>query len=1457
MTPDSNCRDDTAPPPLTVTAPDGSRVTVAVPSTTSTVGELADSLGLPRRSELLLDGRPVERRATLDRVEIAQGSRLTERPTCRSQVRARSPWTDTRGPVVPTATVEPRGPGVVLVAEAGPAAGATVELGPGRHVIGRAAGARICLDDELVELHHAVLDVDRTGQSIAVTQVAGRVPCRVATEGTDPAAAPKLEPVQPGTVLTAGAVLALGATRLRVRDTTGSPPVPAAAVSPLRHDPWRRTLHRMPRPLATWQPAPIEPPAEHSSSLRSAGGLLAAILSILGGIAVAVVMQNPMFLVFSGVGFVVAIGNRLGGRLSDRKQRKRLAGDARRERQRFADQVAAQRSAFIAHHRAAATTIDATISAVRQLNAHVWCRRSDHDDAFTATLGWGSVDWSVALGQGEMSAEADAVVRAAERLGDQPVVTALGRGSSLAIVGTHAAAVARSLVVQLATWTGPADWRVVVVAGDTSEWEWCGWLPHANSAWTSDADPLIVAADDPGAVAGVFGRLDDGDSRHVVVVTDRPELLATRTGALRRFLGSASSVAVVAVVGDGGSVPSMCRSLLEIGSLGHARWCPDTSTATNSLTLHAAGLTVADADDAARRLARLHDPEDPCEAAGATPATVSLSRLLTRCGQGAVDDPIAIAAGWRTGPDSDGVPGVRGDGRPRAAIGLTADGVVEIDLVRDGPHALIAGTTGSGKSELLRTLVVSLAARCSPDDLTFVLIDYKGGSTFDACADLPHTVGMVTDLDDRLAERALISLEAEIRRRERLLRDAAADNLEVYRESRPDAPLPRLVVVIDEFAAMAAELPGFLSSLVGVAQRGRSLGIHLILATQRPAGVVSDEIRANTNLRIALRLQDRTDAMDVVGDAQPSLFARGTPGRAMMRLGPGESLVFQTAHSAGLHQPVDDGGLRVLRRSARPGRLADDDRWTEAASTAPAAGLSNQATELVVLTRSVRGAASLCEVAPPFRPWLEPLSEAIGPRDLVLGDGRPAGSAAVGLVDDPAGQQRLALTWERSDGNLALVGSYGSGTSTALRSVLVAAADAHVYVIDARGDGGVDGLGQLPWCGAVVGVHDVERRNRLLRMLASEVGRRQATASAQHSEAPWVLAIDGLPALNAALSGQADMEDHAQLVRILADGAAVGVSAVATLERPAGIGGSILSSFGQRWLFHLDDPAEAAGLGIKTAMTPPAVPGRIVVVGSRLEGQVAVLPLHRGPRANGRTESPMAIGTLPDDVDAATLPATVDGGDGTTPLVLGLDFASIAPTALDVPDGEHAIILGPARSGRSTAIIRAIAAFRAARPAGTVIVRCPRRQSPVLAWVGRNVPDAVVAADDAAIVAATGDSGEGDAIEGPARVLIAIDDAERVDDTAGALFDMVTARHHHVLVVAAGRPDALRSMYGHWTTVVRRSRIGLVMTKGGEADGELLGEILPRRQPVGARPGLAWLFDGNGRRLVQVARDVR
>ena len=273
----------------------------------------------------------------------------------------------------------------------------------------------------------------------------------------------------------------------------------------------------------------------------------------------------------------------------------------------------------------------------------------------------------------------------------------------------------------------------------------------------------------------------------------------------------------------------------------------------------------------------------------------------------------------------------QGKGRTtKAVIGESTDGPFQIDIRADGPHGLVAGTTGSGKSELLQTLIASLAVGNRPDEFNFVLVDYKGGAAFKDCNHLPHTVGMVTDLDGHLTTRALESLGAELRRREHQLADADAKDIEDYLAGRQpgDEPMPRLLIVIDEFAALAAELPDFVTGLVDVARRGRSLGVHLILATQRPAGVVSAEIKSNTNLRIALRVTDAGDSDDVIESSAAAQIPKVFPGRAYARLGHSSLIPFQSSRVGGRPGGGAGGSVRIAdmdwRRpaAARPLRRA-------------------------------------------------------------------------------------------------------------------------------------------------------------------------------------------------------------------------------------------------------------------------------------------------------------------------------------------------------------------------------------------------------------------------------------------------------------------------------------------------------------------------------------------------------
>ena len=439
---------------------------------------------------------------------------------------------------------------------------------------------------------------------------------------------------------------------------------------------------------------------------------------------------------------------------------------------------------------------------------------------------------------------------------------------------------------------------------------------------------------------------------------------------------------------------------------GRARFVADLADDPTPIELRVSGSPSRSADRWARQLSGRRDPEDERLNGLDIPTAVGLSELLAEGGIDAAD-PSSIALAWSMAGH---------DPAPRAPIGRARDGVVEIDLVRDGPHALLAGTTGAGKSELLRSLVVGLSARLGPQHLTFVLVDYKGGAAFDDLASLPHVVGMVTDLDEHLAERALRSLRAELTVREQMLRDHGVNDLTSLRAQAGAPVMPRVLVVVDEFAALAAEQAEFLHALVGIAQRGRSLGVHLLLATQRPSGVISDDIRANTNLRMALRLHDTSDAMDVVGDPAPASLPRSLPGRAVMRLGPDELVTFQTAH----------------------------------------------ATDVAAIVTAVRAAAHETGADRPRRVWCDPLAERIEHGQLV----RLAAGArhAVGLMDLPDQQTQSPFCWQPADGSVAVVGSPGSGVTSSLVTLVGAALDqpGEVFVVDAGGDPQWDGVAAHP-----------------------------------------------------------------------------------------------------------------------------------------------------------------------------------------------------------------------------------------------------------------------------------------------------------------------------------------------------------------------------------------------------------
>lgn len=317
-----------------------------------------------------------------------------------------------------------------------------------------------------------------------------------------------------------------------------------------------------------------------------------------------------------------------------------------------------------------------------------------------------------------------------------------------------------------------------------------------------------------------------------------------------------------------------------------------------------------------------------------------------------------------------------------APVGVTGDGVLVLDLVADGPHAVVAGTTGAGKSELLVTWVLGMAAGRTPDDVAFVLVDFKGGAAFAPLAGLPHVLGTLSDLDERLARRAIESLRAEVLRRERALAAAGARAI----DDLPRGALARLVVVVDEFAALLAERADLHALFADLAARGRSLGIHLVLCTQRPAGVVRDAVLANVALRIVLRVADRGDSLGLLGDDAAARLPASPRGRAVVLDGSGTRRTAQIA----LASPADVA--RIVRL------------------TPPGGGTP---------------------------PWRDPLPAVIPHGELPRADdGIP-----FGLLDLPSEQRQPVATLQSRHGHVLVLGAPGSGVTTALAAIAAGAGE--------------------------------------------------------------------------------------------------------------------------------------------------------------------------------------------------------------------------------------------------------------------------------------------------------------------------------------------------------------------------------------------------------------------------------
>ncbi|WP_407341318.1 FtsK/SpoIIIE domain-containing protein [Pengzhenrongella phosphoraccumulans] len=1318
---------------------------------TATVADVAGALyaGDPGRA-----GAAVPPRLTLDIAAVGGGPARSLDPSSdlvEAGLRSGSVVTITQASEHFLGRGADRGPAAaVLRVLTGPDAGAEHPLAEGTSYVGRDRDMDVRLGDPQVSKRHARITVKDTVEIVDLNSANGLL------LGGQRVAKAILSPLD---------TVVLGDTTVSVVALRGT--ANTASDGPVIH--FNRSPRVVPRLEEREFPAPQPPRPDKKRKFP----IIAMVAPLIMGAVLFAITRSTMTIAFVALSPLIMAGTWLDAKFTGKRELTQSTAEFEASLITSRESIVAAQRVERAVRLARTPSTDEALEAVRTLGPLLWSHRPEHPGFLTVRLGLGAVPSTYTL---TMPAQNDtkpehwaaltALVDDVTFVQDVPIVADLRSVGALGLAGPReqVAEAARAVVVQLAALHSPAELVLAALVSPATrvDWDWLEWLPHTGSPHSPLAGDHL--ADNSGGGGALLARLEEvveqrtGGKRAQGAAPRGPMATLERAepappalpavvliveddapvdrGRLTRLAerGADVNLHVVWIAATGANLPAVCRAFLLVGGPGEASSAGEVRTGQHTYPVAADHVGIAVAHEIARRLASVEDAGAPVDDDSDLPRTVP---YLAMAGVQLADDSSALLERWRESGSiiaRDGSAPVSRKTAPtlRALVGIAGHEPLHLDLRTHGPHALVGGTTGAGKSEFLQSWVLGMAAAHSPDRVTFLFVDYKGGAAFADCVALPHTVGLVTDLSPHLVRRALTSLRAELRYREHLLnRKKAKDLASLEKTGDPDAP-PSLVIVVDEFAALVKEVPEFVDGVVDVAQRGRSLGMHLILATQRPAGVIKDNLRANTNLRIALRMADEGDSSDILGVPMAAHFDPSIPGRGAVKTGPGRITPFQSAYAGG-------------RTSARPPKPRIDISemvfgtgvtWEVPEPPADPTEVE-AATDIARMVVSIGQAARSARIPSPRKPWLAELAETY---DLALLGQRTDTQLALGVVDDAAHQeQRTTFFVPDVDGHLAVFGGGGSGKTVVLRALAAAAGitprggPVHVYGLDFAG-GGLNMLEDLPHVGAIIDGDDSERVSRLLRWLRDMVDERGGRYSAVRAgtlaeyrelagnphEPRILLLVDGFGTFRTEYESTTGLTAlYSLFQQLLVDGRAVGIHIAISADRPGAVPTSIAASIQRKIVLRQADDAAYLILGVpKDVLSSSSPPGRAVEATNGLEMQIAVLGGSRNVAEQARAVTRLAqsfpdgewrrapgVRRLPEIVPLAGLPIDVRGLP-----VLGIADDTLEPMGFD-PVGTF-LIAGPPASGRTNALESVVTSIAHWRP-GARIMHVSGRVSPL------------------------------------------------------------------------------------------------------------------------------------------------
>lgn len=764
------------------------------------------------------------------------------------------------------------------------------------------------------------------------------------------------------------------------------------------------------------------------------------------------------------------------------------------------------------------------IQAVSTQSSPLWERGRDSDSFLALRMGIGEVpvDASIRFPERRFSLEDDALQNMVYRLTQErpmidnaPIICSLDSHAVIGITGTRneAESYLANLILQLAALHSYEDVKIVFLIGDlvSENWQKFRLLPHT---WDSESHTRYWASSesDGKSLSSVLEKIfsermerqssSDATTKFPHYVLVAPNLkFAGQINIFKQVLSSNGQLGASCIVlaTEATSLPRECSMVVQLNGQDISLF--DVKNPINpQASIQRDDLGTPDVGTAIGALANLSIARR--SDASTLPNVLTFLELYR---SGKVEHLNALTR-WR---DNSPVISLQ------APIGINADGsIFYLDLheKHHGPHGLVAGMTGSGKSEFIITFILSMAVNYHPDEVSFILIDYKGGGLAGAFEDsslgirLPHLAGTITNLDGSAVNRALISIQSELRRRQAIFNKArkvsGGGTIDIYkyqtmyRDGLLDEPVPHLFIISDEFAELKAQQPEFMSQLISTARIGRSLGVHLILATQKPSGVVDDQIWSNSRFRVCLKVQEKADSMEML--KRPDAAELSETGRFYLQVGFNE--LFELGQSAWCGAPYIPAD-QVLPKTDDSVEVIDHLGQVIATAKQKIATAADDGRSQIVSVVSYLSDLAEGESATTRQLWLPPIPEHIYLEDLKKQYGWEEDdlmlNPILGEYDDPFTQSKALLTLPlTAQGNTLLYGVTGSGKSGFLETLLCGliqdynAEQLNIYIVD-LGEETLRAFDQAPQVGDVLLSVDGEKIQNLFKMLEEELSRRK------------------------------------------------------------------------------------------------------------------------------------------------------------------------------------------------------------------------------------------------------------------------------------------------------------------------------------------------------------------------------